>query len=593
MITTINRNELVDAALGNIPPDIIIHGGKIVNVFTHEVYLADVIIKSDRIAAVDNEIYSAGPNTEIIDASGKWLIPGLIDPHFHLESTGLSVTELVRLIVPRGVTSVVEDPHEIANVLGINGIKLFFQEAKGLPINFYLRVPGQVPALPTNIETSGGVINLSETKELLLWDEAVCLAGDINPSIILMKDPAHFEKIDFTCKIGKTVGGQSPSLKGKPLNAFIAAGPEDSHVSLDSQEVLNIIRHGIRATITTRPFLFGPEDFKKLSTLIDKHRIDTRMIMFCTDDHQADLLVESGHLDGIVRLAIKMGIDPITAIQMATINVADYLRIDRDYGSISPGRIADIAIVDELETLSVSKVIFHGKLVAQDGTLINVPRDFEYPSWSKNTINIQKKFIPEDFHIISTNRNTKAKVRILIPGLPKGQKIDQLEVRDSVVLPDQNRDILSMAVIDRHKGTGNIGKCFVGGTGIKNGAIASTVSHDAHNIFVIGSNFKSMAICVNRLIEQRGGFVLVKGDQIIDTIELPIAGLISDKPFEKVSADFRRFEQTLSTEMNCKLHPLPLYWLSLISLPNLPELGITDKGLIDSAKIEIISPIIE
>ena len=316
------------------------------------------------------------------------------------------------------------------------------------------------------------------------------------------------------------------------------------------------------------------------------------MIMLCTDDRQADLLVESGHLDGIVRLAIKMGIDPITAIQMATINVADYLRIDRDFGSISPGRIADIAIVDDLESLEVSKVVFHGKLAAQDGVLINAPGKFKYPSWSKNTINVRKKFIPEDFHILATSRQPTAAVRVLIPGLPKGQKIETLEVRNAVVLPDQERDILSMAVIERHKGTGNIGKCFVGETGIKNGAIASTVSHDAHNIFVIGSSFESMAICVNRLIEQGGGFVLVKGEQVIDSIELAIAGLISDKPFENVSADFRRFEQTLSKEMHCKLQPLPLYWLSLISLPNIPELGITDKGLIDSVKMEIISPII-
>ena len=255
----INRGELVDTALGNIPPDLIIHGGKMVNVFTHEAYPVDVIVKGDRIAAIDHEHYSVGPTTETIDANGKWLIPGLIDPHFHLESTGLSVTELVRLIVPRGVTSVVEDPHEIANVLGSKGFKLFFQEAKGLPINFYLRVPGQVPAVP-DIETSGGFINLAETKELLSWDEAVCLAGDINPSIILMKDPIHYEKIEFAVHLGKTVGGQSPSLKGKLLNAFIAAGPEDSHVSLDTEEVIDIIRHGIRATITTRPFLFGPAD---------------------------------------------------------------------------------------------------------------------------------------------------------------------------------------------------------------------------------------------------------------------------------------------------------------------------------------------
>ena len=585
------REELVDTALGNIYPDLVIKGGKLVNVHTHEIYPADVIIKGERIAAVGLDEYEVGPDTVEIDATGKLLIPGLMDPHFHLESTSLSVTQLARVIVPRGVTSVVEDPHEIANVLGIKGIKLLFQEAKNLPLNFFLRVPGQVPAVP-EIETSGGKIDLEETKEMLQWDEAVCLAGDINPLIILSKNKKHFEKMDFTIQLGKTIGGQSPSLKGKVLNAFIAAGPEDSHVSYDTEEVVDIVRHGMRATLTPRPFQFRPADFHQLASLINNHKIDSRLLMLCTDDRQADLLVYQGHLDDVVRMAIREGIDPITVIQMATINVAENLRLDRDYGSISPGKIADIVLLDELESLKVSKVLYHGKLVAQDGSLVTSPPQFDFPKWSKQTMHMNSTVKVDDFQIRIDEKYHSVDVRVLLPGLPKGQRIDNLQVVEGVVIPDQNRDILSMAVLDRHLGSGNVGKCFVGETGIKDGAIASSVSHDAHNIFVIGSEFEAMAIAVNRVIENEGGFVLVKGNEIIDQIKLPIAGLISDLPYEEVSSSFQQFEWKLVDDLGCKLSPLPLYWLSLISLPNIPELGITDRGLVDLTKIEIISPVL-
>lgn len=482
-----SREELVDTALGNILPDLVIHGGNLVNVHTHEIYKADILVKGNRIAAVGTEKYNVGSHTEIIDATGQFLIPGLMDPHFHLESTSLTVSELTRVIVPRGVTTVVEDPHEIANVLGIKGVELFLQEARQLPINFFLRVPGQVPGV-LGIETTGGILSLTETKELLSREEAVCLAGDINPSILLSKDPTQFDKIDFAIRLGKTIGGQSPSLQGKALNAFIAAGPEDSHVSLDSEEVMDVIRHGMRATITPRPFLFAPDDFKQLAHIIKTQGIDTRVLMLCTDDCQADLLVDHGHLDDVVRMAIRMGIDPITAIQMATINVSDYLRLSRDYGSISPGKVTDIVILDNLESISVSKVVFHGKTVAQNGSLINQPPHFEYPAWAKTSIHLQNDLTPEDFQIRVDDSLPSINARVLIPGLPKGLKIELLKVDNGVVIPDQSKDILSMAVLDKHKGTGNIGKCFVGGTGIMDTgrmdrAIASSVSHDAHNQF--------------------------------------------------------------------------------------------------------------
>ena len=272
------RKKLVDVAFGALPADVVIKNGSIVNVLTRELYEADVVIYKNRIAATGECNYVISPETKIIDAKGKFITPGFMDPHMHIESSSITVTELAKMIVPRGVTTVVEDPHEFANVLGVKGIKLFLDEAKNVPLRFYSEVPGKVPAMPPDVETSGAEISLDETKELLSWEDAIQIAGDINPGIILAKDQTQYEKIDYTIQLNKTVGGQSPGLKGSALNAFIAAGPEDLHVSFDLTEVIDILRHGLRAILTPKPFLFGPEHYGELAELIRQKNIDTRRI---------------------------------------------------------------------------------------------------------------------------------------------------------------------------------------------------------------------------------------------------------------------------------------------------------------------------
>ncbi len=590
----VSKEQLVDVALGALPADIVIKGGNLVNVLTREIYKADIVIFGNRVAATGACDYQVSPDTKIIDASGKWIAPGFMDPHMHLESTAITVTELAKRIVPRGVTTVVEDPHEFANVLGVKGIKLFFEEAKGLPLRFLLRVPGHVPAMPPEIETSGAEITVEETKELLGWDEAVQLAGDINPELILSKDPEQFEKIDCTIRLNKTVGGQSPALQGSALNAFIAAGPEDSHVSFNLDEVIDIQRHGLKAILTPKPFLFGPENYGELAELIKEKNIDIRNIMFCTDDRQSDYLYRSGHLDGVVRLAIERGIEPVTAIQMATINVAEHLRLDRDFGSIAPGKIADLMILDDLETISVSMVLVDGEIVAENGCLVTPPPAFEYPAWAKDTVHLPKSVKPEDLQIRVAEESGTAKARVLVAGVPKEMEVKELRVEGGVVMPDETGDILSMAVLERHKNTGNIGRAFIRGTGICDGAIAGSVSHDAHNIYVIGTNYEYMALAANRVAEMGGGFAAVKAGEIVTQIELPIGGLISEEPLETVAGKFEYLEkEILQKGLNCTLQGFPLFTLSVISLPNIPNWGITDKGLIEVRTMRHMDPICE
>ena len=575
------REELVDVALGKIPPDILIRGARIVNVMTHEIYPADILIKGERIAVVgDSREYDPDVNCKVIEAQGQFITPGFMDPHFHIESSSITVSELAKLIVPRGITMVAEDPHEIANVLGIRGVEVLFQEGRSVPMNFFLRVPGRVPALDEENDISGSKLTFEETKKMLSWPEALCLAGDINPNLILNKDAAQYEKVDYTINQKMTVAGQSPGLRGKELNAYVAGGVEDSHVSSNVEEVLDITRHGMKALLTHRPTKFGEEDFRKLANIIKEKGLDTRNLLLCTDDTHANQLKSEGHLEYRMQLAIDKGIDPVTVIQMVTINVADYFRIERDYGSIAPGKFADLVILDRLEPLDVRKVIFHGNLVAENRKLVSEIKKFEYPEWAKKTMHLKKPVSTENLKIRVDNVN-RVKVRVFVPSTPKELEEELLDVTDSVIQPDPSRNICAMAVVERHKATGDIGKGFFKFP-LKAGAYASSMNHDSHNIFVIGINYEDMALAVNRVAENQGGYVVVKDGAILGEVEMPIAGLLSLEPFDKVAEKMQTVEDILKNELGCSIPYRPFYFLSHFCLPNIPNYGFTVKGVIST-----------
>ncbi len=578
------RRRLVWAGLGKIDADLVVVGGRLVNVLTREIYQASVAIKGGRICAVLEDEEKHKGQTEIIDATGQFIVPGFIDPHMHVESSSLTIAELSRAIVPRGVTTIVEDPHEIANVLGINGIRLLFDEAKGTPLNLLLRVPGRVPALSEDLETSGGRLSVEDTLELLDWDTAVVLAGDINPRLILSADTEQLMKIEAAIRRGKTVSGQSPGLRDRALSAFAAAGPEDSHVSKDVREVIDILRHGLRALLTHRPYKFGAMDFRELAHRINDGSLDSRNIMLHTDDTHANQIKAEGHLDYRIKLAIKNGVDPVVAIQMATINVAEYLRIDRDYGSICPGRYADMAILDDLSKVEVDKVLVRGNLVAASGELVSPISSFEYPEWAKDTMHVSGEVGSKDMQIQVTREAGGALVRVIVPGSPKEMRSEVLPVCDGVVCPDPDKQISSIAVLDRHRHSGRIGKGFVR-LAMEHGAFASTVNHDSHNIFVIGVDFEEMAAAVNRLIEIGGGYVAVRDREPVAELALPIAGLMSVEPYEIVAEQMENLERTVVEVLGCKIGYRPLYTLNFLCLPNVPNVGITDRGVLDSRNL--------
>ncbi len=589
------RQRLMDVAHGLLAPDLVIKGGRLVNVLSREIYPANILIYEDRVAAVGDLNWCYAPHTKVIEADGFFVAPGLIDPHVHIESSSVTVTEYVKWIVPRGVTTVVEDPHEIANILGIHGIKLLFDEAKTLPLNVLLRVPGCVPGLPQHAETSGAIIDVEDTKEMLDWPLAVQLAGDYNARLILEKNPELLQKIDAAIARNLTVGGQFPGLSEADLNAYVAIGLEDSHVATSVPEVISQLRNGLRVILAPKPFLRqNADNFGKLAELMKSQGLDRRRLMLCTDDLQADGLYRDGHLDGVIRMAIKQGMDPVIAIQMATINVAEHLRIARHIGSVTAGKRANIVILDDLNEFSVDSVIVSGQLVARNGVLLESPDLPEFPQQAKQTIRLDPSVLWSDLPIRVDSDEQKVKVRLLHAKVPKTVTYEELDVVDGMVQPDQSRDILSMAVFDRHTQSGRIGKVFVHGTGIKDGAMASSVCHDAHNLFVIGTDYRSMAVAVNAVIQSQGGLAAVWRGQLVGQIELPIAGLMSQAPLSEIARQFTRFEQEiLRKKLQCQLGDNALSYLCvMLSLANIPHWGVSDQGLINSASLTRVDSIV-
>ena len=575
-----SRKTLVNAALGRIPPDLVIAGGNVVNVYTREVYASDVIVKGQRIAAVTDGQYEVGDETRVVRADGQYLVPGFIDPHMHLESSCVTATEFAKAILPRGVTTVAWDAHDLASILGFRGIALLFDEARNLPLKIFLRVPARVPQ-SEDLETSGAALTLEETKQMLHWEAAVSLAGDLPSHLVLECDEDYLNKIAYAIELGKTVNGASHLLWGRELDAFVAAGIEDTHIPKDTDELIEDVRHGLHVLLTPRTTKFGPSEFGRFARLLGGQNLDTRNVSFCTDDVWPHELETQGHLDHRVRLAISQGIDPMVAIQMATLNTAQLLRLERDLGSISAGKIADIAVVDDLRSVCADKVVARGALVAEGGKMVLDLPQFTYPDWSKATVRLARRVVAEDFQIRVEAKHGEAKARVMVNAYPRECAVETLAVREGVVLPDTSRDILGIAVVERHKRTGNIGKAFAKGFGVQEGAVAASIEHNAGNIVVIGTGCNDMAVAVNRLADIGGGYVAAKGGKVVGEIPLPIAGMLSSQPYAVVAQEFVAFDRVLKEELGCRIDR-PLWTLVFFCIPSGPHVGLTDRGLVNT-----------
>lgn len=593
MTTIADRKSLVDVALAATPPDLVLADARLVNVLTREITRSDIAIKNGRVAAVAPAGTGGWLKCPRQDLAGRYVAPGFIDAHVHVESSMVTVAEYAKAAVAHGVTMIAADPHEIGNVLGIAGMKLMFDEAKTVPLRMRLRVPGRIPAMPDWLETSGARIDVEETRALMDWPEAVCLAGDINPRLILNRDEEQFAKVDMAIARGFTVSGQSPGLLGDELNAFAAAGPEDSHVALSAAEIVENQRVGMRSVLTFRPHRLDRSQFRELARIIAERGLETRFLQFCTDDVYPHDVVEEGLIDMRVRLAIEEGFDPITAYQIGTLNVAEGLRIDREYGAVAPGRFADLMVLENLEKVAIDSVMINGEWVFRDGEYLGGKRCFHYPQWSKETMRVERPLAASDMRIEVSHNAHSARVRAIAATTPKSEREFVLPVEAGVVLPDAEQDVSSIVVVERHKASGRLGKGFVTTLFVKRGAIASTVSHDAHNLMVIGADHEDMAIAANSVIESGGGYAVVVDGEVVFRLQLPVAGLMSEEPIEMVAEQTRRLLDIMINRLGCPPVEKLLARMNMLSLPNIPNFGFTDHGMIFTQSMAAVNSVIE
>lgn len=580
--------KLVDVAMGRNFADLVIKDGRWVCVQSGEIIdNTDIAIVGERIAYVGPDAsHTIGENTQVLQAQGAYLVPGLLDGHMHVESGMVTVTEFVRAVVPHGTTGMFVDPHEIANVFGLKGVRLMVDEAAIQPIHVWVQVPSCVPSAP-GLETPGAVIGPDEVAEAMTWPGVIGLGEMMNFPGVFSSDEKMHDEMAETRKAGKVIGGHyaSPDL-GLPFHGYVAGGPEDDHEGTRLEDAVARLRQGMKTMFRLGS---GWDDIDDQIPAYLELGLDPRHIILVTDDSHAETLVNEGHINRAVRRAISLGVDPIVAIQMATLNTAEHFGVARDMGQIAPGRFADVLLVKDLENFEIEKVIAKGSPVAELGKLlIDIP-SYSYPEEVKQSVNLGRELKAEDFLVRS---NSEGRVEVNVIGIietqaPTNHLTMEMEVIDGELTSNIAEDIAKLALVERHQGTGQLQLGFVHGFGLTSPcAIGSTVAHDSHHMLVVGTDDESMAVAANELARVGGGQVVVKEGKPLATIELPIAGLMSDERAEVVAQKTGRilagFSECGSTLNN------PIMQLSLLALVVIPELRISDKGLVDVTKFEII-----
>lgn len=560
--------DTIEIAGGRRQVDLLLRNARVINTFSGDIHRSDVAVHGGRVVG-----FGAYKARQVLDLKGAYLAPGFIDGHLHIESSMVKIPEFSRVVVPRGVTTVVIDPHEIANVLGMDGIKYMISSSLNAPLSVYVMLPSCVPA--THLETAGAELS-GHDLSLLLNDEHVLGIGEMmNYPGVLHRDPAVLEKIRIAK--GKRVDGHAPMLTGKDLNAYVAAGIRSDHECTRAQEALEKLRAGMYLMIREGT---AAKNLKALLPAVNSR--NSRKCMLVTDDRHLEDIFTQGHIDHLVRSAIRLGIDPIRAIQMASINTAEYFGL-RDLGAVAPGYRADLIVFDDFKTLRIRKVFKAGKLVAEDGE-IRPAAVSDYQGKVRGTVNV--RWIEyEDFAIQAQGR--RARVIGVVP--------DQIVTR-SLALPvkadggfiasDPHKDVLKIAVIERHMASGRIGKGLVQGFRLKKGAIASSVSHDSHNIVVVGVHDSDMYTAAVQVVKMQGGIVAASNGQVLEALPLPIAGLMSDRSAGFVREKLKRLNSA-ARALGSRLED-PFMAMSFLTLPPIPELKITDRGLIDAVGFKVV-----
>lgn len=590
--------NLIDVLMGDKEfADIVLYNGEVINVITREIYTASVAIKGKYILMVGNCDSLIGPDTVVVDVKGKYISPGFMDSHMHFESSMLTITEFSRLSILSGTTTLVADPHEIGNALGPIGMKAMADEINKVPNKVHLVVPALTPDSP-KLETAGYDTNSKDMEDLLSYQNIIGigeLQGFSNAKHVFRNTPEVITDLLASTMYAKsknmTVDGNAPSLFGNELAAHIIAtgGKASCHETTTKEEAVEKLRQGV--------YLFIREgstqrNMAECIRAVTEEGMDSRRCILVTDDMVPADLETLGHMNEIVKRTIKQGVNPVEAIQMVTINPATYFGLD-DIGVLAPGKIADIAIIEDLNEMKVEGVFIDGKLVASKGELLIDLPHYYYPDYVKNSVK-RDPISEKDLEISSSSNIAKVRCIQLIPDQNLTGKLEEtVKVTNGVVLPDISTDTLEIACIERYGINGNIGKAFVKGFGLKEGAFAESVAHDTHNIIVVGTNLKDMVLAVNRVIELGGGIAISKNGRILNDMRLPVGGLITDElNGHEVSQKIAELEKNAKVDLGCKVHA-PFMHLSFLALSTSPEWKITDKGLVDVNEFQILTPVIE
>jgi adenine deaminase len=560
------KRRLLAVARGDVPADLVLRGGRVLSVFTREWLDVDVAVYGGHVAGLGRY-----EGERVVDLGGSHLVPGFVDAHVHIESSKLSPDQFARAVAARGTTAIVADPHEIGNVLGSDGIHWLLDTLDELPIDVFVMAPSCIPA--SRFESPRQELGVGAIAGLLRRRRVIGVAEMMNFPGVIAGDAAELSKLDTG--LTDHVDGHAPGVAGPALNAYVAAGIRSDHEATTFEEALEKRRLGMAIMLREAS---NARNLVDLLPLVEC--CGPEGLMFCTDDREPDLIAAEGHVNQMVRLAVAHGVRPVDALVMASWNAAQFHRLP-GLGAIAPGYQADLLVLDDLERFEPRLVLKRGR----EPEPVTVP----VPGWMRRTV--RPAPVDAGSFRVPASPGARARVIRLIPGqlLTEAEVVDA-RVRDGSLEADPDRDVAKIAVVERHHGTGRVGVGFVTGTGLRRGAFASTVAHDAHNIVVVGTDDVSMAACVGRLAELGGGIVVAEGGAVVDELALSVAGLMTDRPLEEVAADLRRLEDRLEA-LGVRVES-PFMALSFLALSVIPKLKITDRGLVDVDRFEIVSTVV-
>lgn len=584
------NDELVRVAQGERPADLVIRHANLVSVTTHEILPdTDIAVACGRVAYLGLGEHTAehciGPDTVVVDASGLYAAPGLMDSHIHVESAMIGVSEYARAVVPHGTTGIFCDPHEVGNVRGLPGVRAMFEDARRVPLKAMMTPPSCVPAV-TGVEDTGAEVTAADIADSMTWDNVVALGEMMNFPGILACEGNAIDEVRATLAADRVVTGHFPSPdRDRALSAYVASGVSSCHESGSFDEVLAKLRMGMYVQLRQGSAWLNLPGY--LPQLVASG-VDTRLCLLCSDDNHPHTLVDEGHMDRILRECVRLGLDPVTALQMATINCAEYFGLARDLGSVTPGKCADIVLLDDLEGFVARKVFIDGELVAEDGRALFSVEPYAWPDFMTHTMNLGFTPTADTFRIPVDLPDGTARVRAMAidPGDTLTRSIvAEVPVTDGSLQADPENDVLKVAVFDRHHGAeGTRAFGFVTGFGI-HGALAQTVSHDAHNLLVMGDNDEDMALAAATLAECGGGEVAVADGRVLALVELPVCGLMSTERVEVVAEKVARARAAWE-QMGCAM-PSPFMTMGVMSLACVPELRLTNRGYVNCLTFEM------